>query len=97
MTVATSRACRCWSLPKNADSQAILRAYRNKLRDNKGNDAAIERIEAAHTSILMRGLSSRLSVIPVYLCCLCLASSQVALANTACCACSRAERRWLLM
>jgi len=58
------------SLPKNADSQAILRAYRNKLRDNKGNDDAIERIEAAHTAILMRGLSSRLSVmlLPLLLC-----------------------------
>lgn len=55
------------SLPKNADSQAILRAYRNKLRDNKGNDDAIERIEAAHTAILMRGLSSRLSVMPLLL------------------------------
>ena len=50
------------SLPKNADSEAILRAYRKKLRDNRGNDAALERIEAAHTALLMRGLSSRLAV-----------------------------------
>ncbi len=49
-------------MPKNADSAAILRAYRNKLRDAKGNDAATERIEAAHTSLLMRGLNSRLTV-----------------------------------
>jgi len=49
-------------LPKNADSAAILRAYRNKLREAKGNDAATERIEAAHTSLLMRGLNSRLTV-----------------------------------
>lgn len=49
-------------LPKNADSEAILRAYRKKLRDNRGNDAALERFEAAHTAILMRGLSSRLAV-----------------------------------
>jgi len=50
------------SLPKNADSAAVLRAYRNKLREAKGNDAATERIEAAHTSLLMRGLNSRLTV-----------------------------------
>ena len=55
------------SLPKNADSEAILRAYRKKLRDNRGNDAALERIEAAHTAILMRGLSSRLAVRAVLL------------------------------
>ena len=55
------------SLPKNADSEAILRAYRKKLRDNRGNDAALERIEAAHTALLMRGLSSRLAVRAVLL------------------------------
>lgn len=47
-------------LPRSADSTAILRAYRNKLREAKGNENATARIENAHSQIMMSSLSTRL-------------------------------------
>ena len=49
-------------LPRKADSAQINRVYKKKLAEARGNEAETSRIEAAHTSIMMSGLSSRLSV-----------------------------------
>ena len=50
-------------MPRNADSNAIARAYRKKLSEVKGRDeAAQQRIEAAHSAIMMAGLTARLQV-----------------------------------
>ena len=45
-----------------ADSDAINRAYKNKLKAAGGDAAQKRAIEEAHSSILMSGLSSRLRV-----------------------------------
>lgn len=49
-------------LPQNPDSQAIQRQYNKLKRENKGNEAAIARIENAHSALMMRNLSARLKV-----------------------------------
>jgi hypothetical protein len=48
-------------IPKNADYNAIQRAYKKKLSETLGNDAEKQRIEAAHSSLMMSALTSRLS------------------------------------
>lgn len=48
-------------LPKNADSQSIQRQYNKKRAEFKGNDAELSKIEAAHSSLMMSALTSRLS------------------------------------
>ena len=47
-------------LPNNADYNAIQRAYRKKLSESRGNEAAIASIEQAHSSLMMNALTSRL-------------------------------------
>lgn len=48
-------------VPRNADSISIQRAYRKKVAELKGrDDAAVQRIEAAHSAIMMSALTSRL-------------------------------------
>lgn len=47
-------------LPNNADYNAIQRAYKKKLSESRGDDAAIARIEEAHSSLMMNALTSRL-------------------------------------
>ena len=50
-------------VPADADSNAIQRAYRKKVGEFKGKDEAkVQAIEAAHSAIMMRQLTSRLSV-----------------------------------
>lgn len=49
-------------VPRNADSTTVQRAYKKKLSEVKGDEAATQRIEAAHTSIMMGALTSRLKV-----------------------------------
>ena len=52
-------------MPRGADSNAIQRAYRKKMSEVKGKDeAAVQRIEAAHSAIMMAALTSRLAVRP---------------------------------
>ena len=47
-------------IPKNADYNAIQRAYRKKLADAIVDEALKSRIEAAHSTIMMSALTSRL-------------------------------------
>lgn len=48
-------------IPRNADSVSIQRAYKKRLAEVKGRDeAAQQRIEAAHSAIMMASLTSRL-------------------------------------
>jgi len=47
-------------IPKNADYNAIQRAYKKKISDALGNEVEISRIEAAHSSLMMSALTSRL-------------------------------------
>lgn len=48
-------------IPRDADGNAIQRAYRKKMSEVKGKDeAAAQRIEAAHSQIMMSALTSRL-------------------------------------
>jgi len=47
-------------IPKNADYNAIQRAYKKKISDFRGNDAETSRVEAAHSSLMMNALTSRL-------------------------------------
>lgn len=50
-------------IPRDADGNAIQRAYRKKMGEVKGKDeAAQQRIEAAHSQIMMAALTSRLKV-----------------------------------
>ena len=51
-------------LPGSADSDAVARAYRVKLREAGKDDAAKQRIESAHSSIMMAALTSRLKARP---------------------------------
>lgn len=52
-------------IPRDADGNAIQRAYRKKMSEVKGKDeAAAQRIEAAHSQIMMSALTSRLKVSP---------------------------------
>lgn len=39
-----------------------MRAYRVRMRESKGNAEETARIEAAHTALMMRSLTSRLRV-----------------------------------
>ena len=45
-----------------ADSAQVNRVYKKKMAEVRGNEIEMGRIEAAHTKIMMSGLSSRLSV-----------------------------------
>mmetsp|Transcript_3798 Transcript_3798/g.10852 ORF Transcript_3798/g.10852 Transcript_3798/m.10852 type:complete len:259 (-) Transcript_3798:732-1508(-) len=47
-------------LPQNADYNAIQRAYKKKLSENRGNEEVQAAIEAAHSSLMMNALTSRL-------------------------------------
>ena len=47
-------------IPKNADFNAIQRAYRKKIVEAVANEVEKARIEAAHSSIMMSALTSRL-------------------------------------
>ena len=49
-------------LPPNADSEAVSRAYKARLREAGKDDAKKQRIESAHSSIMMAALTSRLKV-----------------------------------
>lgn len=49
-------------LSPGANSEAVQRSYRRAKNDAKGDKSRIEKIEAAHTSIMMSGLSQRMKV-----------------------------------
>lgn len=49
-------------LSPGADSEAVQRSYRRAKNDARGNKERLEKIEAAHTSIMMSGLSARMKV-----------------------------------
>jgi hypothetical protein len=49
-------------LSPNANSEAVQRSYRRALNDAKGDKGRIEKIEAAHTRIMMSGLTQRMKV-----------------------------------
>lgn len=51
-------------LKPGADSERVQRAYRRAVNDaeREGNKSKIETLEAAHTKIMMSGLSARLQV-----------------------------------
>ncbi|KAK9916355.1 hypothetical protein WJX75_001678 [Coccomyxa subellipsoidea] len=49
-----------FGLSRNADSNAVNRAYKRMLFENRGNDAATARLEEAHSAIMMKQLSARL-------------------------------------
>ena len=49
-------------IPRNADTEQVRRVYKKKIAENKGNEAAIRRIEEAHTALMMSSFSARLSV-----------------------------------
>ena len=50
-------------VPRDADGNAVQRAYRKRMGEVKGKDeAAAQRIEAAHSQIMMAALTSRLKV-----------------------------------
>lgn len=54
-------------VPRNADANAIARAYRKKISEVRGRDGMEgeqARIEAAHSAIMMAGLTARLQVRP---------------------------------
>lgn len=50
-------------LSSKADSEAVSRSYKLKLREAAGDDAQKQRIESAHSSIMMASLTSRLQVL----------------------------------
>lgn len=54
------RVTQVLGLPKNADYDAIQRAYRKKTAEHKGDDEAIQRIEVAHSSLMMSALTARM-------------------------------------
>ncbi|XRB08100.1 hypothetical protein NFJ02_34g86520 [Pycnococcus provasolii] len=47
--------------PEGSDTDAINRAYKSKLAQNRGNKDALDAIESAHSRILMRQLTDRMS------------------------------------
>lgn len=47
----------------NSDSEAVSRAYKTKLRDAGKDEGRKQRVESAHSSIMMASLTSRLKVI----------------------------------
>ena len=49
-------------LSRSADSEAVRRVYNRLVRENKGNEEAIARIENAHSTIMMSQLSARMKV-----------------------------------
>lgn len=48
-------------LPEGSDSDAVNRMYKTKLAQNRGNKDALDAIESAHSRILMRQLTDRMS------------------------------------
>lgn len=63
VAVALPAVFQVLGVPRNADGNAIQRAYKKKLSEVKGRDeAAQQRIEAAHSQIMMAALTSRLQV-----------------------------------
>ena len=54
-------------LSPNANSEAVQRSYRRALNDAKGDKARVEKIEAAHTRIMMSGLTQRMKVCRIFL------------------------------
>jgi hypothetical protein len=49
-------------VPRDADSNTINRAYRQKKWDAKADAEALQRIEAAHSSLMMAALQARMKV-----------------------------------
>jgi DNA polymerase delta subunit 1 len=47
-------------LQANADSEAVGRQYNKKKRELRGNQAALDRLESAHSRIMMRQLTARM-------------------------------------
>ena len=48
--------------PGTATSETVQRAYKRALNDAKGDKSRVDKIEAAHTSIMMSGLNKRMQV-----------------------------------
>jgi hypothetical protein len=49
-------------IPRDADSNTISRAYRQKKWDYKADAEGLQRIEAAHSSLMMAALQARMKV-----------------------------------
>ena len=49
-------------LSRSADSEAVRRTYNRLVRENKDDDAAMARIETAHSAIMMSQLNARMKV-----------------------------------
>jgi DNA polymerase delta subunit 1 len=47
-------------LSQGANSEAVNRAYKRKVSEARGNDAAKARIENAHSAIMMSQLTARM-------------------------------------
>lgn len=47
-------------MSRNANSDAVNRAYKRKLAENRGDEAVLARIEEAHSAIMMTQLTARL-------------------------------------
>jgi hypothetical protein len=56
-----SKKLKVLGVPPDADSDTINRAYNRKKYDARGNDAAMARLEAAHSAVVMAALSARLA------------------------------------
>lgn len=66
--VLASYPIRCLSrqvlgIPRDADSNAINRAYTQKKYAARGNDSLTKKIEAAHSQLMMSALTARLKVL----------------------------------
>ena len=46
-------------LPRNADSESIQRVYNKKKRENRDNQEVLDRIEKAHSTLMMRQFTMR--------------------------------------
>lgn len=46
-------------LPRNADSESIQRVYNKKKRENRDNQELLDRIEKAHSTLMMRQFTMR--------------------------------------
>lgn len=54
-------------LSRDANSDAVSRAYKKRLTDARGNDTEKAKIENAHSIIMMSQLSARMKVGPLSL------------------------------
>ena len=58
--MSQQRSLQVLGLSRGADSNAVNRAYKRLVFENRQNDAEKARIESAHSSIMMSQLSARM-------------------------------------